>query len=96
MTESTDDRREGPVDPEEAILHQDGYRKVMFGEVADPLFPPHPGAPEASEDDLTRAAMEDPAASTLHIAHPEPTFWRFVTILVFAVVALAVVFWWFR
>ena len=60
------------------------------------MTPPPAPVQRASEDDLTRAAMEDPAASTLHIAHPEPTFWRFVTILVFAVVALAVVFWWFR
>ena len=96
MTESTEDRREAPVDPEQAILHQDTYRKVMFGEVADPLFPPHPAPPESSEDELTRAAMEDPEASRMHVAHSEPTFWRFITVLVFAVVALAVVFWWFR
>ncbi len=96
MTDPTEGRQENPLDLEQAILHQDGYRKVMFGEVADPLFPPHPGAPESSEDELTRAAMEDPAASTMHGARPEPTFWRFITVLVFAVLALAVVFWWFR
>lgn len=92
MTDST----KGPEDLEQTILHQDGYRKVLFGEVADPLFPPHPGAPESSDEELTRAAIEDPAASTAHTASIEPTFWRFVTVLVFAVVALAVVFWWFR
>ncbi len=92
MTDST----KGPEDLEQTILHQDSYRKVLFGEVADPLFPPHPGVPESSEDELTRAAIEDPAAATVHTAHLEPTFWRFVAILVFAVVALAVVFRWFR
>jgi len=95
MTDSTKEAQDAPVDPEQAILHQDTYRKVLFGEVADPLFPPHPGAPESSEDELTRAAMEDPAGR-VQASHAEPTFWRFITLLVFAVAALAVVFWWFR
>jgi hypothetical protein len=96
MPESTEDMRIDPADPEQAILHQDTYRKVIFGEVADPLFPLHPGAPESTEDELTRAALEDPAVSALNVPNSEPTFWRFVALLVFAVAALAVVFWWFR
>jgi hypothetical protein len=96
MVDSTAERQADPTDPEQAILHQDCYRKVMFGEVADPLFPPHPGTPVSSEDELTRAAMEDPAAGMVQVAHPEPTFWRFITLLVCAVGALTVVFWWFR
>ena len=84
---------EANVDPEQAILHQDTYRKVMFGEVADPLFPPHPGDPEATNDELTRAALEDPAALEVEQGDPRPTLWRLVTILVFAMGALAVVFW---
>ena len=90
------DSSKGPEDLEQAILHQDGFRKVLLGEVADPLFPPHPGEPEASEDELTRAAVEDPAALTVQRVHSEPTFWRFVAILVCAVLALAVVFRWLR
>jgi len=90
------DSSKRPEDLEQAILHQDGFRKVLLGEVADPLFPPHPGEPEASEDELTRAAVEDPAALTVQRVHSEPTFWRFVAILVCAVVALAVVFRWLR
>jgi len=87
---------EGFVDPEEAILHQDTFRKVLMGEVADPLFPPHPGAPESPEDELTQAALEDPGASELEASHAQPTLWRLVTLLAFAVIALAVVFWKFR
>ncbi len=96
MHETTGEERKDPMDPEQAILHQDTYRKVLFGEVADPLFPPHPGAPEAPEDELTQAALEDPEAAHLELPHPHPTLWRLVVLLVFAVVALACVFWWFR
>jgi hypothetical protein len=96
MTKSTEGEQEDFQDPEQAILHQDGYRKVMFGEVSDPLIPPHPGAPEATEDDLTRAAMEDPAALRLDLPDPHPTLWRLVALIAFAVTALAIVFWWFR
>lgn len=92
MTDST----KGPEDLEQTILHQDGFRKVMLGELADPLFPPHPGEPESSEDELTRAAVEDPEALNVQRVHPAPTFWRFVALLVCAVVALAVVFRWLR
>lgn len=96
MTASNEGRRVDPEDLEQTILHQDSYRKVLLGEVSDPLFPPHPGAPESSEEDLTRAALDDPAAATLNVPHPQPTFWRLVTVLLFAVGALGVVFWWFR
>ena len=96
MTEFIEGRHEGVADPEQAILHQDTYRKVILGEVSDPLFPPHPGAPESSEDELTRAAMEDPAALAGEDGHAEPTVWRLIALLVFAVVALTVVFRWFH
>lgn len=85
--------QDGWVDPELAVLHQDTYRKVMFGEVSDPLFPPHPAPAEATEDDLTRAAMEDPAACEVEAPHANPTFWRVVVVLVVAIAALTLVFW---
>ncbi len=84
------------TDPEQAILHQDTYRKVMFGEVADPLYPPHPGPPEAEEDELTRAAMSDPAAHNLNMSNPNPTAWRIITVFGVAVLALSIVFWWMK
>jgi hypothetical protein len=51
----------------------------------------HPSAP-ATEDELTRAALEDrePAGRA---ADDRPTVWRLVTVIAFAVVALAIVFW---
>lgn len=83
------------VDPEQAILHQDTYRKVMLGEVSDPLFPPHPGAPEAPEDELTQAALDDPGTEP-PVSQGQPTVWRIVALLAFAVIALSIVFWRFR
>lgn len=93
MTDEKIPPTEDWVDPEQAILHQDTSRKVYFGEVSDPLFPPHPGAPESPEDELTQAALEDPSAGQLQDTHSQPTLWRVVALLVFAVFALTIVFW---
>ncbi len=43
------------------------------------------------EDELTRMALADPGA----LDHPDdrPTVWRLVTLILFAVGALAIVFW---
>jgi hypothetical protein len=51
----------------------------------------HPSAP-ALEDELTRAALADrePIGKA---ADDHPTVWRLVTVIAFAVVALAIVFW---
>ena len=45
-----------------------------------------------SEDELTRAALSDPAAFE---EHPQtgPTAWRFITLLVVAILALSGIFW---
>ena len=96
MTEEQTPSSDKWVDPEEAILHQDTFRKVLMGEVADPLYPPHPAPPEAAEDELTQAAMEDPGVAELQEPHPQPTLWRLVTLIAFAVIALTIVFWRFR
>lgn len=48
---------------------------------------------EEPEDDLTREALEDPAAETAHEpVDPGPTLWRVVALLAFAVLALGIVF----
>ena len=72
---------------------QDGFRRVYLGQVADPLVPPHPGSPEAPEDELTQMALEDPATVVRDIPMLKPTLWRVVFLVVLAVVALTVVFW---
>ena len=43
------------------------------------------------EDELTRAAMEDPG--TYEAPSERPTVWRLIVVITFAVVALAIVFW---
>jgi hypothetical protein len=43
------------------------------------------------EDELTRAALED--RGPYDMPDDKPTFWRLITVVVFAVVALAIVFW---
>jgi hypothetical protein len=45
----------------------------------------------APEDELTRVAMEDPG--TYDVPDDRPTVWRFIVVITFAVIALAIVFW---
>jgi hypothetical protein len=80
------------IDP--ALGRQDGFRKVYLGQASDPLFPPHPGEPEAPEDELTRAALEDPGPEPVN--EPRPTFWRFIILMLLAVLALGLIFRWLR
>ncbi len=49
------------------------------------------GLVPAPEDELTRAAMEDPG--TYEAPSERPTVWRLIVVITFAVVALAIVFW---
>jgi hypothetical protein len=69
------------------------WQRVYFGQVAGPLVPPHPGPPESPEEELTRAALEDPGAAVREMSNTRPTFWRVVVLIVLAVTALAIVFW---
>nr|WP_320133013.1 hypothetical protein [uncultured Holophaga sp.] len=78
--------------PRDRIVRHDCFRQVYLGQVADPLFPPHPGPPETPMDELTRVALEDPAAHCLNIPNDEPTVWRVVFLILFAVLALGTVF----
>ena len=91
---------DNPGEAEEGPLlvgpSKETYLKVILGQVVDPLFPPHPDPPETSEDELTRAAMEDPAGFGPEAQDSKPTLWRIVTLLSFAVLALGLVFWWRR
>jgi hypothetical protein len=85
-----------PVPPERPVPlpEQDGWRTVYFGQVSRELVPYHPEPPEAPEDELTREALEDPAALQQQGAgNPAPTLWRLIVVLLVAVGALAVVFW---
>ena len=82
-----------PQDETPLESHQDGFRRVYFGPVADPLVPPPAEELPTDEDELTRAALEDPAAH--HLGLPEdskPTLWRLIVLVLFAVAALGIVF----
>ena len=49
------------------------------------------GLVPSPEDELTRAALEDPG--TYDLPDEGPTVWRLVVVITFAVVALGIVFW---
>ncbi len=69
------------------------WRRTAFGQIAEPLVPPHPEPPEAPEDELTQAALADPHGTIRDMPNTHPTFWRLVFLIVLCVGALAFVFW---
>lgn len=74
-------------------VEQDGYRHVVFGQIADGLIRPHCGPQEQTDSELTIAAMSDPdALEQDDEKHDQPTAWRWIFLLVLAVVSLAIVF----
>jgi hypothetical protein len=82
----------GPPDPGGEPAPQDTFRKIYFGQLSDPLLPEPEVPSSTTEDELTRAALEDPDAYQGEEIDPRPTSWRWVFLLLLAVGALAVVF----
>lgn len=83
-----------PEEPEILEVHPtDSFHRIIFGQVEEPLFPAPSAPSDTPEDDLTRAALNDPAGSTVDIHDTGPTLWRFVVLIVLVVGALAIVFW---
>ena len=74
-----------PPDPE-------GWRTVVLGQVSRDILPPHPEPPEAEQDELTLAALSDPADVRREEGDPNPTFWRVLVVVLVAVAALSIVF----
>jgi hypothetical protein len=102
MNESgTDDPRPDGAEPPEPAAgpgplakDQDAWKLVYFGQISRDLVPYHPEPPEATEDELTRAALEDPDSVTRGEPGPVgPTLWRVLAVFAIAVGALALVFW---
>ena len=92
MTGNPDD---GPETPAPPPVDKDAWKLVYFGQLSRDLVPYHPDPPEAPEDELTQAALSDPAGATRGEtdAGGGPTFWRVLAVLALAIVSLALVFW---
>jgi len=81
-------------EPEILEIHpKDSFHRIIFGQVEEPLFPAPDAPSDMPEDDLTRAALNDPAAHTFDIDETPPTLWRLVLLIIVVVAALAIVFW---
>lgn len=82
------------MEPEILEVHPtDSFHRIIFGQVEEPLFPAPDPPCDTTEDDLTRAALDDPAARTVDVQDSAPTLWRLVVLIILVVVALAIVFW---
>ena len=84
-----------PSEPQPAgTKDRDAWKMVYFGQLSRDLVPYHPEPPEAPEDELTQAALEDPEnVNRGEPLHTPPTLWRVLAVLAVAVAALGLVFW---
>lgn len=86
---------EEPEPDEPRPVDKDAWKVVYFGQISRDLVPYHPDPPEAPEDELTQAALSDPAGARRGepVANSGPTFWRVLAVVAIALVSLALVFW---
>jgi hypothetical protein len=78
--------------PSEPLVHQDSYRRVMFGQAVDPVFPPHPSPPEVPEADLDQQALMDTPLPEPEDDRPTSTLWRWFLLAAIALAALGILF----
>lgn len=75
--------------PDQATLHQDGFRKVLLGQVADPIFAPTRKPSGITDDELTAQSLADPRRWMRHHRHPAPALWRWLLLVAVGAIALS-------
>jgi hypothetical protein len=81
-----------PFEDHHLPVGRDAWMPVVMGQVAGGFVPPHPGPPEAPDDELTQAALSDPCDVRQQEEDVRPTFWRVLVLVLIAVAALSIVF----
>jgi hypothetical protein len=86
----------GPPEPEtelpdQATRHQNSYRKVMLGQVADPIFPSTSQPSDVSEEEFIQQAVED-HGPRMRNRHHVPPLWRWLFLVILVSIVLGIVF----
>lgn len=76
-----------------ATFPQDGFRRVLLGQAADPLYPPHPGPPEVPEEELAQAALADTFHPRRRRKWGFSPLWRVIGLVSAALIVLGWVLW---
>jgi hypothetical protein len=76
--------------PDQATLHQDAFRKVVLGQVSDPIFPLTSFPPEVTEDEFTLQALED-SGPRMRNRHHIPPLGRWLVLVILTSIALSIV-----
>lgn len=82
-----------PEESEVPMVQQDSYRRVLFGQASDPLFPPHPAPPEVPEEELRKQAMADSEGSRQRATSLVSPVLRWLLLIAIAAITLGIVFW---
>jgi len=71
-----------PETPDQATRHQDTYRKVLFGQVADPIFPATSVPAELSDEELAVRALGDRGFRPRNARRNVPTMWPLLSLVI--------------
>ena len=80
-----------PEPPDQATRHQDSFRRVVLGQISDPIFPSTSLPPVVPEDELTSQALEDRGARKRSRRHPVSALWRLLFLVILGAIALGIV-----
>jgi len=87
--------QEPEVDPGasgQPMVHQDPFRRVLFGQASDPLFPPHPEPEEVSEPVLSDLALKDVPQAEAEGDRSGIPLLRWLLLAALVIVALGILF----
>jgi len=82
------ERETFPGSSAQPMVPQDSYRRVLFGQASDPLFPPHPEPAEVPESVLSELALRDTAPAEVEGDRPGTPLLRWLLLAGIAVIAL--------
>ena len=91
--ENGEDRPETLEEGDGILAQKENYGCVVLGQIAGDLIPYHPGSPETTDEELSRAALSDVEVEEEGFRQTQPTPWRIIFLLIVAAIALAIVFW---
>ena len=74
--------------PDQATRHQDTFRKVLLGQVADPIFPAAAQQLQVGEDELIRQALRDRGSRMRSQGLAFQPLWRWLSVVLLGSVAL--------
>jgi hypothetical protein len=77
--------------PDQATRHQDTFRKVLLGQVSDPIFPASAQQAQVGDEELARQALQDRGGRMRSHSLAFLPLWRWLSVVLLGSIALLLV-----